>query len=60
MSNEIKREVQRLINQRNGIDDDIKDIICNYAISKGIIPKGSSPDSIPYKKIIREQLGIVI
>lgn len=53
---EIKNKVQKLINQRDEIEKSIHSIIKSYVIETHL---NYPLDSIPIKKIIREELELV-
>jgi len=39
---------------------EMKLLVHNYLVENNKIGKATTPESIPYKKIIREDLGLVI
>ena len=52
---EVKRQLLKLILKRGETDYEIKKIVWEY-----FYPGKKMPDSIPYKKWIREEFGLVI
>lgn len=57
MKNEyIKEDIQSLLKEINSLEKDIKKMVWNEYYSE----TEPMPDSFPWKKTIREKLGIVI
>jgi predicted XRE-type DNA-binding protein len=58
--NETKKKLERLIEQRDAVENEIKQTVKQHLVGQKKIDEDSDADSIAYKKIIREEFGLVI
>ena len=55
-----KEKINNLIKEDEKIKNQLIDIVFDYAKMEGLVSASSTKDSIRYKKIIREEFGLVI
>jgi len=57
-----KHQLENLIKKENEINQTIRKVVFDYLVETGVITKDNiiSPEDITYKKIIREEFGLVI
>jgi len=55
-----KEKIEFLIKRMEETKQEMKLLVHNYLVENNKIGKATTPESIPYKKIIREDLGLVI
>jgi len=57
---QIKKSLELLMKQQEIVNDEMIIIVKDYMVAKGKLPKDTNKEYIAYKKIMREEFGIVI
>ena len=56
----LKKRLIALMQVKDETEQEMKDIIRDYLVMERRLPAGIKSDGVPYKKIIREDFGLVI
>lgn len=56
----MKKRLISLMKLKEETEQEMKDIVRDYLVMEKKLPNGAKSDGIPYKKIMRENFGLVI
>jgi hypothetical protein len=56
----MKKRLMSLIRSKDEKEKEMKDIVRDYLVMEKRLPNGAKSDGIHYKKIMREDFGLVI
>jgi len=56
----LKRRLVSLIREEEAVKQKMRELVRDYLISEGRLARGMTAEDIAYKKIIREEFGLVI